>query len=168
MQRIARLVRMESAMRPLIGVLVLIGLLAAGCTQNAGAAQTAPFRTIRDVPPSVGGSRFDYQSLDQQAHRLYIAHLGAGLVTVFDTESGAVVGDVTNVPGAHGVLAVPELDRVYATATDANHVVVIDPGSLAVVDTIPGGDYPDGLAYRPDRAGRRYAGQGSDPGVARP
>jgi YVTN family beta-propeller protein len=134
--------------------LLLVGMLA-GCSLGARAAQQSPFRVIRDVPVSGGTSRFDYQSLDQPAHRLYIAHLGAGLVSVFDTESGAMVGDVANVPGAHGVLAVPELGRVYASATDANQVAVIDPDSLSVVATVPGGDYPDGLAFAPE-VGKLY------------
>jgi len=76
-------------------------------------------------------------------------------VTVFDTETGAVVGDVANVPGVHGILAIPELGRIYASATNANQVAVIDPSALTVVATIPGGDYPDGLAYAPE-VGKLY------------
>jgi YVTN family beta-propeller protein len=146
---------METVMRRLALALLIAGILANGCSRAAGATQPSPFRVIRDVPLSGGTARFDYQSLDQEAHRLYISHLGAGLVTVFDTEAGTVVGDVMNVPGAHGVLAVPELGRVYASATDANQVSVIDPGSLSVIATVPGGDYPDGLAYVPE-VGKLY------------
>jgi YVTN family beta-propeller protein len=146
---------MELAVRRLIPALLLISLLAAGCTRSAGAARESPFSVVRDVPLSGGTSRFDYQSLDQQAHRLYVAHLGAGIVTVFDTEAGAVIGDVQNVPGAHGVLVVPELGRVYASATGARQVAVIDPASLSVVATVPAGEYPDGLAYAPE-VGKLY------------
>jgi YVTN family beta-propeller protein len=53
------------------------------------------------------------------------------------------------VAGVHGVLAVHELALVYATATNDNTVKVIDPQSLAVIATIPGGNYPDGIAYAP-------------------
>jgi len=141
-------------MNRLISALLIVYLLA-GCTLGARAAQPSPFRVIRDVPLNGGTSRFDYQSLDQQAHRLYIAHLGAGLVTVFDTETGAVVGDIAGVSGAHGVLAVPELGRVYASATGAHQVTVIDPATLSMVASIPAGVYPDGLAYAPD-VGKLY------------
>lgn len=143
------------AIRASIVIAIIAGLVALACRPGAGAAQPSPFRLIRDVPLSGGTSRFDYQTLDQQAHRLYIAHLGADLVTVFDTESGTVVGNVNSVPGAHGVLAVPELGRVYASATSAHTVAVIDPDSLAVMASIPAGDYPDGLAYAPD-VGKLY------------
>jgi YVTN family beta-propeller protein len=138
--------------------LVLVGLLIA-CAFAAFrwvSAQTTPpgpdpgFRIVADVPLTGGASRFDYQSIDPEAHRLYIAHLGASLVTVFDLQNGTVIGDVSGVAGVHGVLAVPELGRVFATATSANQLAVIDPNTLAVVATVPTGEYPDGLAYAPD------------------
>jgi len=47
------------------------------------------------------------------------------------------------------VLAVPALGRVYASATDDNQVAVIDERTLRVIARIPGGAYPDGLAYDP-------------------
>src|SRR2546430_16292168 len=129
---------MEVIMNRLISALLIVSLLA-GCSLGAKAAQASPFHVIRDIPLNGGTSRFDYQSLDQQAHRLYIAHLGAGLVTVFDTQAGTVVGDVSGVKGAHGVLALPALGRVYASATSVNQVAVIDMQSLSVVAMVPGG-----------------------------
>lgn len=115
-------------------------------------AQQTPveLHTVRDVPLPGNTSRFDYVSLDPGTRRLFIAHLGAGTIPVYDIPSGTVVGEVKDVPGVHGTLAVPELGRVYASATSTNQVVVIDPQTLSVVTTIPGGDYPDGLAYDPE------------------
>jgi YVTN family beta-propeller protein len=133
----------------LLGALGL-SLLAAGMVTSLGQQLPADFYTVRDVPLPGDTSRFDYESLDSGTHRLYIAHLGAGTVPVYDIPSGTVVGEVQDVPGVHGVLAVPELGRVYATATGANQVAVIDPQSLSVIATIPGGVYPDGLAYDPE------------------
>ena len=102
---------------------------------------------MKDIPLQGNTSRFDYQSFDASSHRPYIAHLGDGTATVYDTNSGAVVGEIKGVAGVHGVLAVPELGRIYATATDKNQVAVIDASSLAVIGTTDAGDYPDGLAY---------------------
>ena len=126
---------------PLLDVGSLDGIL--GYQQQLPAA----FQTIQDVPLPGDTSRFDYASIDPTLHRLFIAHLGAGTVPVFDIASGTILGQVQHVPGVHGVIALPELGRVYATATDANQVAVIDPQSLTVIATIPGGEYPDGLAY---------------------
>jgi YVTN family beta-propeller protein len=61
-----------------------------------------------------------------------------------------VVAEIAGVPGAHGVVAVPELGRVYATATDANQVAVIDATSLSVVASVPAGQYPDGIVFDAD------------------
>jgi YVTN family beta-propeller protein len=74
---------------------------------------------------------------------------------VFDTEAKQLVGTIEGVPGVHGVLAVPKLGRVYATATNDNTLKVIDPEDLSIVATIPTGDYPDGLDYAPS-VGKLY------------
>src|SRR5260370_38154687 len=42
-----------------------------------------PLHTMRDVPLSGGATRLDYQSLDSDNGRLFIAHLGSDLMTVF-------------------------------------------------------------------------------------
>jgi DNA-binding beta-propeller fold protein YncE len=49
----------------------------------------------------------------------------------------------------HGVLAIPELGRVYASATGTNEVVAIDAATLKILARTPAGDYPDGMAYAP-------------------
>jgi YVTN family beta-propeller protein len=134
-----------------------LGLALAFLTTATTVGQQLPatFYTVRDVPLPGDTSRFDYESLDPGMHRLYIAHLGAGTVPVYDIGSGTIVGEVQDVPGVHGVLAVPDLGRVYASATGTNQVAVIDPQSLSVVASIPGGIYPDGLTYDPE-VGKLY------------
>jgi len=104
-------------------------------------------KVVTDVPLTGGTTRLDYQSLDSGTGRLYIAHLGSDLMTVFDVNKQAIVGDVKDLKKVHGVLAVPELHRVYASATGTNELAVIDDQTLAVVARAPAGDYPDGIAY---------------------
>src|SRR5438045_83754 len=106
-----------------------------------------PLRTLTDVPLTGGATRLDYQSLDSENGRLYIAHLGSDLMTVFDVNKQTIVGDVKDLKRVHGVLAVPELHRVYASATGTNELAVIDDQSLQIVARVPAGDYPDGIAY---------------------
>ncbi len=76
-----------------------------------------PLSTLREIPLPGPASRFDYASLDQARGRLYIAHLGAGTVVVFDTHALRVVAEISKVSEVHGVLVIPALGRVYATAT---------------------------------------------------
>jgi len=106
-----------------------------------------PLRTLSDVPLTGGATRLDYQSLDSASGRLYIAHLGSDLMTVFDVNKQTIVGDVKDLKRVHGVLAVPELHRVYASATGTNELAVIDDQNLTIVARVPAGDYPDGIAY---------------------
>jgi len=113
----------------------------------ATATGSLPLRVLADVPLTGGTTRFDYQSLDSSTGRLYIAHLGSDLMTVFDVNKQTAVGDVKDLKRVHGVLAVPELHRVYASATGTNELAVIDEQSLSIVARVPAGDYPDGIAY---------------------
>ena len=111
------------------------------------AQRTLPLRVLEDVPLPGATSRFDYESLDPRSGLLFIAHLGAGAVIVFDTRRRRVIKAIDGIASVHGVLAVPELGRVYASATGTNQIIVIDERSLSVIARIPGGVYPDGLAY---------------------
>jgi YVTN family beta-propeller protein len=69
---------------------------------------------------------------------------------VFDTKNQRVVANVPSISDVHGLLAVPELGRVYATATGSNEVVVIDAKTFKIMARVPTGSYPDGLAYAPE------------------
>jgi hypothetical protein len=81
--------------------------------------------------------------------RLFIAHLGDGHLVVFDSWERRVVADLPGFPRVHGVWAVPELGRVYASATGARQVAVVDTKTLSVIGRAAGGEYPDGIAYAP-------------------
>src|SRR5260221_659668 len=106
---------------PLFAFCSACGSTRPGPTGTAAPPATGQARltTVADVELPGDTSRWDYQSLDPQLHRLFIAHLGAGEVVAYDTQRGAVVGTVRGIAGVHGVMAVPELRRVYASATDA-------------------------------------------------
>ncbi len=77
-----------------------------------------------------------------------------GEVVVFDVNTNRVEGTISDVDRVHGVLAVPDLGRIYATATGSHEVVVIDAHTLKVIAHVPGGTYPDAMAYDPED--RRY------------
>ena len=107
------------------------------------------------MPLTGGTTRLDYQSLDSDSGRLYIAHLGSDLMTVFDVNKQMIIGDIKDLKRVHGVLAVPELHRIYASATGTNELAVIDDQTLQIVARVPAGDYPDGVAYA-SREGKIY------------
>jgi DNA-binding beta-propeller fold protein YncE len=96
-------------------------------------------------------SRFDYAALDAGRGLLFIAHLGASEVVEVDVRAQRVVRTIGGLPGVHGVFVIPDKHRVYATATDANRMVILDEDTGAQLGAGPTGAYPDGLAYDPAR-----------------
>jgi DNA-binding beta-propeller fold protein YncE len=116
----------------------------------ASAAPPLQLDTLADIPLGGRPTRLDYASVDTGRHLLFIAHLGDSEVIVVDTEARRLDKRIPDVSKVHGVLAIPELGRVYASATGTNEVVAIDEKKLEIVARMPGGTYPDGLAYAPD------------------
>lgn len=134
-------------------VLVVAGVTAALAVTmtTSPSAGSLPLRRVADIRLPGGSSRFDYQSLDPQRNRLYIAHLGAGTVVAVDVRRRRVVREIDDIPSAHGVLAVPALGRVYAAATGSHELVTIREGDGRIVARARAGSYLDGIAYDGDR-----------------
>src|SRR2546427_9573894 len=120
-----------------------------GAIPPASKAET-PLRVVADVPLPGSGSRFDYQSLAPASGRLFISHMGAGQLVVFDVRAGRVISNLDGFPTVTGVLAVPAEHRAYASATGHHAVVVVDDSTLAIVARVPGPRFPDGIAYAPE------------------
>src|SRR3989449_10098434 len=110
----------------------------------------APLRVVADVPLPGSASRFDYQSLEPASGRLFISHMGAGQLVVFDVRAGRVIGNLDGFPTVTGVLAAPAEHRAYASATGAHAVIVVDDSTLGIVARVPGPRFPDGIAYAPE------------------
>jgi YVTN family beta-propeller protein len=136
--------------RIIAALLLLFEAVAAGSSISATPPPPLHLKTLTDVPLGGHATRLDYASVDAGRQLLFIAHLGDGEVIVVDTQSNRLLKRIANVAQVHGVLAIPELGRVYASATGTNEVVAIDEKSLAIIARIPGGTYPDGLAYSPE------------------
>ena len=134
---------MTKAKSILLAMLVLAGGVA------AADSIPPPLRLVADIPLPGAAVRFDYQSLDPGTGRLYIAHMNADQLVVFDTRSRQVVANLDGFARVHGVWAVPELGRVYASVTGDHRVAVVDMKSLKTLARVGPVIYPDGLAYAP-------------------
>jgi YVTN family beta-propeller protein len=104
---------------------------------------------VADVPMPGAGVRFDYQTLDTSNGRLYIAHMNADQVVVFDTSKRQVVANLEGFKGVHGVAVAPETHRLYASVTGNHQMAAVDTDTLKTVGTAGPIIYPDGLAYAP-------------------
>ena len=104
------------------------------------------FKIVKNIPLE-GGGRWDYVTVDPEAHRVYIAR--ATHVTVLDSESGAVVGDVPDTPGVHGVAVAPDLGIGFISQGGAAKVAVFDLKTLKIEIQIATGENPDSILYHP-------------------
>jgi len=109
----------------------------------------APLRLVADVALPGPPVRFDYQSLDAASGRLYISHMNADQLLVFDTRARRVVANLEGFARVRGVWVVPELKRVYAAARATHEVVVVDTDTLQTVARVGQVPDPDGIAYAP-------------------
>ena len=112
-------------------------------------AQSPPLKKIADIPLSGPAVRFDYQSFDPQHDRLYIAHMNADQLVVFDVTRREVVANLDGFPNVHGVWAVSAINRVFASATGEHKLAVVDMQTLKIIATPGPIKYPDGIAYAP-------------------
>jgi len=127
-------------------------IVAAGCgTATPPAANPLPLHQLGQLDLPGAAVRFDYMSLDAGSGLLWVAHMGAGAVVEIDIRAHRVVRTIADLPDVHGVLAVPQRHRIYATATGRNQLTTIDSDSGTILRTSPTGEYPDGLAYDPRR-----------------
>jgi DNA-binding beta-propeller fold protein YncE len=135
---------------PVVRGRLLFGLVLASfvVAPSLHAGGSLPLRVVARVPLSGPSVRFDYTSFDPKTKRLWIAHMDAGELLAFDVVQRRIVKTIA-VPGVHGVIAVPALGRVYASATDARAVLTLNSRTGAVLVRAPAGQYPDGLAYDP-------------------
>src|SRR5207302_3213870 len=67
----------------------------------------------------------------------------------FDTKKRVVVANLDGFRRVHGVWAVPELGRVYASVTGENKVAAVAMKTLQVLCRVGPINYPDGIAYAP-------------------
>jgi DNA-binding beta-propeller fold protein YncE len=104
---------------------------------------------VADVPMPGPAVRFDYQSFDPSSGRLYIAHMNADQLIVFDMAKRRVVANLDGFPRVHGVTVAAGIHRVYASVTGTHQVAAVDTDTLKIVGKAGPIVYPDGLAYAP-------------------
>ena len=105
--------------------------------------------TVADVPMPGPAVRFDYQSFDPSSGRLYIAHMNADQLVVFDVRDRKVTANLDGFKRVHGVCVAPEVHRLFASATGNHRVISVDTQTLKIVGSAGPIVYPDGLAFAP-------------------
>jgi YVTN family beta-propeller protein len=128
-------------MRRLFTIIAAIGLT----TALAVHAQDGPYRKIKEIP--VGGEGgWDYLSVDAAARRLYVSH--ATKAVVIDLTKDAVVGEIADTPGIHGVIAVPP-GRIFTSNGRGNNASIVDASTLQTLSRVETGGNPDFIMFEP-------------------
>jgi YVTN family beta-propeller protein len=94
-----------------------------------------------------GEGGWDYLTIDPKARRLYVSH--ATHVMVVDADTGAVVGDIPDTSGVHGIAIVEDEGKGYTSNGRTSTVTVFDLKTLKTLKTIPVGKNPDAIIYDP-------------------
>jgi DNA-binding beta-propeller fold protein YncE len=129
--------------RPVLAVMMLL-------LPSASPASASVLERVQDIPIPGPALRFDYQSLDTTANRLYISHMNAGQLVVFDLERGRIESTVSDLPRVTGVCVVPALGKIYVSVPGRRHVAVIDASTLRIQARVGTIGFPDGIAYAPN------------------
>jgi len=129
----------------------LVSLAVGTGTHSKGSAnRPAILERVADILLPGPPVRLDYQCIDTTADRLYISHMNAGELIVFDLNTRKVEGTVGDLPRITGVWSVPALGKVYAAVPGHHHVAIIDARTLRVEARVGHIGFPDGIAYAPD------------------
>lgn len=124
-----------------------IGAVCTAISLHTGAADDT-YKFLNEIP--IGGEGgWDILTVDSAAQRLYLSH--ATKVVVVDLEKNAVVGEITDTPGVHGLLLVPELQRGFTTNGKEDKVSVVELATLKASSKIDTGKNPDAFAYDAQR-----------------
>jgi len=143
-------VRARRTVTLLVGLVVATLLATATPARATASGSSLPLVRVRDVPLPGHATRFDYQAVDNAAHRLSIAHLGDSQVDIVDLATFRVTAQVHDVDEVHGVAVASDRGRLYATATGSDELAVIDTVSGRVTSRVRTGKFPDGVAYDSD------------------
>src|SRR5271156_5577791 len=111
---------------------VSLSMAVALSPSHSAQSGTEPLKVVADIPMPGPAARFDYQSLDPSSSRLYIAHMNADQLVVFDTSSRKVIANLDGFKRVHGVFAAPEIHRLYASVTGSHQVAAVDTQTLKI------------------------------------
>lgn len=125
--------------------IVILALLLAGILPLSLKAQTY---ILDKSIPLTGDSGWDYLSIDNVNHRLYVSH--GNKVNVIDLDTEQPVGSVDSLKGIHGIAIDNKANRGFISDGRANAVVAFDLKTLKTLATIPvTAEGPDCIIYDP-------------------
>src|SRR5204862_3254512 len=87
-----------------------------------------------------GEGGWDYLTVDSKARRVYISR--GTHVMVVNADTGAVVGDIPNTNGVHGIAIASEFGKGFVSDGREGTITIFDLESLKTLGTVPAGKNP--------------------------
>jgi DNA-binding beta-propeller fold protein YncE len=112
---------------------------------QSSTAQTSPSYRITHTYTLGGDGSWDYVVPDPANHRLFIARQNR--VMVVDEDSGALLGEVTDIKGAHGTALANATGHGFATSGNDQSVVMFDLKTFKALGRIPAAEDADAIVY---------------------
>src|SRR5256885_3705270 len=94
-----------------------------------------------------GDEGWDYVGVDSAARRVYVSH--GSHVVVLDADTYAIVGDIPDTAGVHGIAIAADLGRGFTSNGRANNSTFFDLKTLKPIGVYPTGTNPDAILYEP-------------------
>jgi len=104
------------------------------------------YKVVKTIPLG-GEGGWDYLFVDSDARRVYVSH--ATQVVVLDADTYAVIGNIPNTEGVHGVAIAPGLGRGFTSNGRSNDVTIFDLKTLKAIGTVKTDANPDAIVYDP-------------------
>ena len=116
------------------------------CTLAGAAPESSGYHLLKKV--ALGGEGgWDYLKVDSANRHLFISR--GTHVMVLDADTYAVVGDIPDTPGVHGIAIASDEGRGYTSNGRSNTATFFDLKTLKVLGTVPTGQGPDAIIYDP-------------------
>jgi outer membrane protein assembly factor BamB len=113
-------------------------------TASLAAQTTSTYRVTHTYPVGGDGS-WDYIVPDPPQHRLFIGRQNR--VMVVDEETGALLGEVRGIDGAHGTAIASASGHGFATSGNDGMVVMFDLKTFSSLSRIPAAPDADAIVY---------------------
>jgi YVTN family beta-propeller protein len=105
---------------------------------------SGPYQLVTEIP--IGGEGgWDILTIDSAARRLYLSH--ATKVVVVDLTKNTVAGEISDTPGVHAFVAVPEVQHGFSSNGKESKSSVVDLTTLKTTSKIDTGQNPDAIVY---------------------
>jgi len=136
--------------RKLFTLIAAIALFAAGSILLSARPKARPASSGYTLAKTIsipGDEGWDYVGVDSAARRVYVSH--GSHVVVLDADTYAIVGDIADTAGVHGIAISADLGRGFTSNGRTNNSTFFDLKTLKPIGVYAAGTNPDAILYEP-------------------